>query len=217
MVNHMKLQFLFDFGSPNAYLCHKVIPAIEQRTGATFEYVPILLGGLFKLSNNRSPAEAFADIPNKRAYDQLELERFVKKHGIANFRRNPFFPINTLQLMRGAVGAQQLNCFERYVDTVFASMWERELNMGDPQIVLSELKSAGLDAAAIFAATQDQRVKDRLLANTNEAHARGAFGSPTFFVGDDIYFGKDRLRDVEEEIVRAASRERSMDPGSSPG
>ena len=217
MVNHMKLQFLFDFGSPNAYLCHKVIPAIEQRTGATFEYVPILLGGLFKLSNNRSPAEAFADIPNKRAYDQLELERFVKKHGIAKFRHNPFFPINTLQLMRGAVGAQQLNCFETYVDTVFASMWERELNMGDPQIVLSELKSAGLDAAAIVAATQGQRVKDQLLANTNEAHARGAFGSPTFFVGDDMYFGKDRLRDVEEEIVRATSPERSMDPGSSPG
>ena len=198
-------QFLFDFGSPNAYLCHKVIPGIEARTGVSFEYLPIQLGGLFKLANNRSPVEAFADIPNKRAYDLMEMNRFVKKHGLAHYRRNPFFPVNTLAIMRGAVAARKLNCFEKYVDTVFASMWERAQNMADPQVIFSELKAAGLDAKAIFSATQDQDVKDRLLANTQEAHAGGAFGSPTFFVGDEIFFGKDRLREVEEEIVRATS------------
>jgi 2-hydroxychromene-2-carboxylate isomerase len=197
------VQFLFDFGSPNAYLSHQVIPAIEARTGASFEYVPILLGGLFKLANNRSPGEAFADIPNKRAYDLLELQRFVARHGLTAFRRNPFFPVNTLQIMRGAVAAQSLGCFERYVDTVFASMWEREKKMDDPAVIASELEAAGLDAPAILAACQDPAVKARLLANTEQAHAKGAFGSPTFFVGPEIYFGKDRLRDVEEEIVRA--------------
>lgn len=204
-MNTVSVHFLFDFGSPNAYLCHKVIPRIEARTGVKFEYVPILLGGLFKLANNRSPAEAFADIPNKRAYDLMELDRFVKRYGLARYKRNPFFPVNTLPIMRGAVAAQKLNCFEKYVGTVFASMWEREQNMADLQVIFSELKAAGLDAEAIFSATQDQEVKDRLLANTKDAHARGAFGSPTFFVGNEIFFGKDRLREIEEEIVRATS------------
>ena len=202
-MKNIQVQFLFDFGSPNAYLCHKVIPQIEARTGAGFAYVPILLGGLFKLANNRSPAEAFAEIPNKRAYDQLELKRFVTRHELANFRLNPFFPVNTLQIMRGAVAADKLGCFKSYVDTVFACMWEREMNMADPQVILHELNAASLDAQAIFAATQDPDVKARLLSNTESAHAKGAFGSPTFFVGNEMYFGKDRLRDVEDEIVRA--------------
>lgn len=202
IVQAVPVQFLFDFGSPNAYLCHKVIPGIERRTDATFEYVPILLGGLFKLANNRSPAEAFAGIPNKRAYDLLEMKRFVEKHGLSSFRSNPFFPVNTLQIMRGAVAAQRLDCFASYVDTVYACMWERGLNMADPAVIVQALDAAGLDAHAIVSATQDPDVKARLMANTQAAHERGAFGSPTFFVGDEIYFGKDRLGDVEEAIQR---------------
>ena len=196
------VQFLFDFGSPNAYLCHRVIPAIEARTGVPFVYQPILLGGLFKLANNRSPAEAFADIPNKRAYDRLEVDRFVARHGLANYRFNPFFPINTLQLMRGAVAAQKLDCFAPYVEAVYVAMWERGLDMGQPPVVTATLQQAGLPAAQLLATAQDAEVKARLLANTNEAHARGAFGSPSFLVGDELFFGKDRLREVEEEIVR---------------
>lgn len=196
-------QFLFDFGSPNAYLCHKVLPAIEARTGARFDYLPVLLGGLFKLANNRSPIEAYADIPNKLAYDMLEIRRFVAKHGLASFRMNPHFPVNTLQLMRGAVAAQALGCFERYIDTVFAAMWERGLKMDEPAVVGGVLTEAGLDAAALMQASQQPEVKARLMTNTQSAHERGAFGSPTFFIGDAMYFGKDRLRDVEEEIVRA--------------
>jgi len=196
------VQFLFDFGSPNAYLSHKIIPEIEARSGAKFEYVPILLGGLFKLANNRSPAEANAEIPTKRAYELLELKRFIAKYGLTDFRRNPHFPVNTLQIMRGAVAAQSLGCFERYVDAVFTCMWEREKKMDQPEVIAAELTAAGLDAAALMGASQEPENKSRLLVNTQDAYARGAFGSPTFFVGNEIFFGKDRLRDVEEEVCR---------------
>ena len=196
------VQFLFDFGSPNAYLCHKVLPQLEARIGARFEYIPVLLGGLFKMANNRSPVEAYAHIPHKLAYEHLEMQRFVDKYELTAFRFNPHFPVNTLQIMRGAVAAQKLNCFARYVDAVYASMWERGCAMADPQVIAAELSAAGLDAPAILAASQDADVKERLLANTQQAHERGAFGIPTFFVGDEMFFGKDRLRQVEEEIVR---------------
>lgn len=196
------IDFIFDFGSPNAYLSHRIIPQIEARTGAKFEYVPILLGGLFKLANNRSPMEAYAAIPHKLAYELREIERFTRRHAIQAFRWNPHFPVNTLQVMRGAVAAQELGCFERYVDVVFGAMWERERNMADPQVIAAELQAGGLDAQALAAASQQQPVKDRLLSNTQAAHERGAFGAPTFFVGDEMYFGKDRLQEVEEEILR---------------
>ena len=194
-------EFLFDFGSPNAYFSHKVIPAIEARTGKRFTYVPILLGGLFKLANNRSPMEAFANIPTKRAYDARDTERFVKKHGLGAYRFNPHFPVNTLKIMRGACAAQALGCFERYVDVVYAAMWEQGRNMADDGEIAAVLSAGGLDAAAIAAKSQDAEVKAVLLANTERAHARGAFGSPSFFVGDELWFGKERLRDVEEAMV----------------
>lgn len=196
------IEFQFDFGSPNAYFCHRVIPAIEARSGKRFSYTPVLLGGLFKLANNRSPAEAFAGIPNKRAYDRLEVERFVKKHDLSAYRFNPHFPVNTLKIMRGAVAAQALGCFERYVEAVYAAMWEQQRDMADEAQILAVLAAAGLDGPALLLKSQDPEVKAGLLANTERAHARGAFGSPTFFVGDDIYFGKDRLREVEEAIAQ---------------
>ncbi len=202
MTAPVTVEFLFDFGSPNAYFCHKVIPALEARTGVRVAYVPILLGGLFKLANNRSPMEAFAGIPNKQAYDRLEIDRFVKRHGLSAFRFNPHFPVNTLKIMRGAVAARALGCFERYVDAVYAAMWEQGRNLADDAEIAAVLGTAGLDTAALLAKSQDAEVKATLLANTERAHARGAFGSPTFFVGDEIYFGKDRLRDVEDEILR---------------
>ena len=196
------IEFQFDFGSPNAYFCHRVIPAIEARSGKRFSYMPVLLGGLFKLANNRSPAEAFAGIPNKRAYDRMEVERFVKKHDLSAYRFNPHFPVNTLKIMRGAVAAQALGCFERYVEAVYAAMWEQQRDMADEAQILAVLAAAGLDGPALLLKSQDPEVKAGLMANTERAHARGAFGSPTFFVGDDIYFGKDRLREVEEAIAQ---------------
>jgi 2-hydroxychromene-2-carboxylate isomerase len=198
----VKAEFLFDFGSPNAYLARALLPAIEARTGARFEHVPILLGGLFKLTGNRSPVETFANVANRRAYDELEMRRFVARHGLDRFGMNPFFPVNTLQIMRGAVAARKLGCFEPYETAVFAAMWERGLNMADPEVIGRVLGEAGLDGAAILASTQGADVKERLMANTQSAFERGAFGAPTFFVGDEIFFGKDRLGGVEAEILR---------------
>src|SRR5262249_52767117 len=117
------VEFHFDFGSPNAYLAHLVIPQIERRTGARFAYVPVLLGGIFKATGNRSPAESLAGIKNKPEYERLETERFLQRHGITRYRRNPFFPVNTLTIMRGTVAARQLGLFERYVDEVYRHMW----------------------------------------------------------------------------------------------
>ena len=198
-----QVEFHFDFGSPNAYLAHLVVPQIEERTGVKFEYVPILLGGVFKLTNNRSPAEKMAGIKNRLEYEQLELQRFVRRHGITQFKWNPFFPVNTLVIMRGAIAAQLEGVFARYVDEMFRHMWAEPKDMDDPAVIDAALKESGFDAATLLARTQEPEVKDRLLRNTQESVARGTFGSPTFFVGNEMFFGKDRLRDVEEEIVRA--------------
>jgi 2-hydroxychromene-2-carboxylate isomerase len=195
-----RVEFHFDFGSPNAYLSHLVIPEIERRTGATFVYVPVLLGGIFKLTNNRSPAESLAGIRNKPEYQRLETERFIKRHGITRFAPNPHFPVNTLMLMRGAIAASRLGCFQRYVDEAFRHMWAEPKKLDDPGVLRAALTESDLDADAILALTQAQDVKDELLANTQRSVERGTFGSPTFFVGDQIYFGKDRLRELEEAI-----------------
>jgi 2-hydroxychromene-2-carboxylate isomerase len=197
-----KVEFHFDFGSPNAYLAHLVVPRIEARTGVKFEYVPILLGGVFKLTNNRSPAESMRGIKNRLEYEEIERQRFVRRHGITDFAFNPFFPVNTLLIMRGAVAAQFAGVLPRYVDAMFRGMWAEPKKLDDPEVARATLEQAGLDPT-LLARTQDVEVKDRLLKNTEASVARGTFGSPTFFVGDEIFFGKDRLRDVEEEIVRA--------------
>jgi 2-hydroxychromene-2-carboxylate isomerase len=198
------VEFHFDFGSPNAYLAHCVIPAIEARTGVKFRYVPILLGGVFKLTNNRSPAETLKGVENKPEYERLETERFIRRHGITSFRRNSFFPVNTLQLMRGAAAAEIDGALERYVEAAFHHMWEEPKKMDDPEVMQAALCASGLDGPRILERIQDPAVKERLLRNTEQSVARGTFGAPTFFVDGQIYFGKDRLRDVEEAIVGAA-------------
>ena len=198
-----KVEFHFDFGSPNAYLAHLVVPGVEERSGVEFEYVPILLGGVFKLTNNRSPAEKLAGIKNRLEYEQLEVRRFVRRHGITQFTWNPFFPVNTVLTMRGAVAAQLEGVFDRYVDVVYKAMWAEPKKMDDPDVAAAALQQAGLDGARLIARTQEPEVKERLLKNTEASVARGTFGSPTFFVGDEIFFGKDKLRDVEQELARA--------------
>jgi len=195
-----KIEFHFDFGSPNAYLAHLVIPDIERRAGAKFDYVPVLLGGVFKLTNNRSPAESLAGIKNKPEYERLETERFIRRHGITAYRRNPFFPVNTLAIMRGAVAAQRLGVFARYVDEVYRHMWAEPKKMDDPDVLRAALAESKLDAERLLALAQTAEIKEELRANTERSVARGTFGSPTVFVGDEIFFGKDRLRDVEEAI-----------------
>jgi 2-hydroxychromene-2-carboxylate isomerase len=200
------VEFHFDFGSPNAYLSHLVLPEIEQRTGVKFAYVPILLGGIFKLTNNRSPAESLLGIKNKPEYERLEMSRFLRRHSITRFQRDPFFPVNTLMLMRGAFAAQWLGVFERYVDEMYRHMWAEPQKMDDPQVLRAALEESGLDSARFFALIQTPEVKDRLLENTRRSVERGTFGSPTFFVGAEIFFGKDRLRDVEEQIMASQDK-----------
>jgi len=197
------VEFHFDFGSPNAYLAHKVIPAIEARTGGRFDYVPVLLGGVFKATNNRSPMEAFGGIRNKLEYAQLETQRFVARHSLTAYRRNPFFPVNTLRIMRGAAAAAMDGGFERYVDVVFRLMWEDGKKMDDPAVIQAALDQAGIDGATMLARIEDPAVKAKLVENTERSVERGCFGSPTFFVDGAMWFGKDSLRDVEEAILAA--------------
>jgi 2-hydroxychromene-2-carboxylate isomerase len=198
-----KVEFHFDFGSPNAYLAHRVIPEVERRTGTKFEYVPVLLGGVYKLTGNRSPAESLAGVRNKPDYERLETARFIKRHRIDKFRQNPFFPVNTLTIMRGAIAAQRLGVFERYVDEIYRHMWSEPKKLDDPAVFRAALLESGFDAEHLGELVQDAEVKLQLLENTERSVARGTFGSPTFFVGDEIFFGKDQLRDVEEMILAA--------------
>jgi len=193
-------QFLFDFGSPNAFLSHGAIPAIEKRASVKFEYVPVLLGGIFKATNNKSPAETFAGVKNKREFHALETERFLKRFHVKPYVWNPAFPVNTIQLMRAAIVAQQEGVFEKYVEAAFHHMWAAPKKMDDPQIALQALNESGLDGAKLLARTQEPEIKNKLIANTQNAVERGAFGSPTFFVGKEMFFGKEQLREVEELI-----------------
>jgi len=186
-VEPVKVEFLFDFGSPNAYLAERVIPDIERRTGVQFAYVPVLLGGIFKLTNNRSPRESLAGVKNKLQYMEREMERFIRRHNITAFRKNPFFPVNTLQLMRGAVAAQFEGVFETYFRAAYHHMWEEPKKMDDPQVAREAFISSKIDYDRLFARAQQRDVKEHLVELTQEAVARGAFESPTFFVGGTCF------------------------------
>lgn len=190
------VEFFFDVGSPASYIAYRRLPAIAARTGATIDYQPFLLGGVFKATGNHSPAE----IPAKGAWTSVDLARHAERHGVP-FARNPFFPINTLHLMRGAAGLQDDPRFIAYLDAVFDAMWREPRNLGNPAEMPAVLARAGIDADAFTALIGADATKARLKATTEAAVARGAFGAPTFFVGDAMYFGQDRLDWVEEALV----------------
>ncbi len=197
------LEFIFDFASPNAYLVHKVLPGLIERTGAKLVYTPCLLGGIFKSTNNQAPMVANANIPKKAAYDMLEFRRFIARHGLNEFKMNPHFPVNTVALMRGAVAAEELGELPQYIEAGLHHMWEDPKPMGDPAIVAEAMTSSSLDGNKLMEMTQEQRIKDRLFENTNHAVERGAFGIPTYFIGEDMYFGKERLGQVEEALTNS--------------
>jgi len=199
----MKVDFIFDFASPNAYFCHRVIPEIEKRTGATFNYVPCLLGGIFKITNNQAPMMAFNGITNKLEYQNIEIQRFIKKHNLADFTMNSFFPVMTLQLQRGAIAAMSLNVFDEYLEAIFKGMWEKGLNLADQEVLINLLTAeTQIDISDLVEKMQTQEIKDQLIQNTSNAVERGAFGIPTFFADDEIFFGKDSLGDLEEFITK---------------
>ena len=202
----LKVEFLFDFGSPNAYLAELVLPGIERRTGVKFEYVPVLLGGIFKATGNMSPFDSLRGIKNKPEYQALETQRFIRRHNATKFQQNPFFPVNTLMLMRGAVAAQFEGMFEPYFRAAYHHMWEEPKKMDDLETFRRAFISSGIDIDRLMARAQQDDVKKGLIDRTTDAVNRGAFGSPTFFVGKEMFFGKDQLRDVEELIVEQTSQ-----------
>ena len=202
MTKPVTIDFIFDFCSPNGYLARKALAGTSKRTGATVRLIPCLLGGIFKATNNASPMVNFGGVKGKLAYESLETRRFVEKHGLVVFRSNPHFPVNTLLIMRGLVAARRAGVEDTYLAVVLAAMWEQGETMDDPEVARRVLDAGGLNGAALVAATQDPEVKAELVANTEAAVERGAFGIPTFFVGDEMYFGKERLGQVEAEVVR---------------
>lgn len=195
-----KVEFLFDFASPNAYLSYHVLREVAERQRVELVLTPVLLGGLFKLTNNQAPMLAFGEVKGKLEYDMLETQRFIEAHGLNKFVFNPHFPINTITLMRGFIAAQEMGVVEQYVEANLSAMWEQGLNMGDPEVAAGVWQSAGLDAAGLAEAIQTQPVKDALLQNTQQAADRGAFGVPTFFVGDEMFFGKERIIQIEQML-----------------
>jgi 2-hydroxychromene-2-carboxylate isomerase len=195
------LELIFDFGSPNAYLSMKALPELLDRTGADLAITPCLLGGIFKATGNKAPMVQYADAPAKLAYENLEMRRFIERYGLTKFRINPHFPVNTLTIMRGAIVADDEGTLDDYVDAVNRAMWEDGLKMDDPEVIASFLSANGFDGPALLARTQEPDIKAKLIANTEAAVARGAFGIPTFFVGSEMFFGKDRLAQVEEALA----------------
>ena len=195
-----KVEFLFDFASPNAYLSYHVLREVAERQSVELALTPVPLGGLFKLTNNQAPMLAFGEVKGKLEYDMLETQRFIDAHGLNKFVFNPHFPINTITLMRGFIAAQEMGVVDQYVEANLSAMWEQGLNMGDPQVAAGVWQSAGLDAAGLAEAIQTQPVKDALLQNTQQGADRGAFGVPTFFVGDEMFFGKERIIQIEQML-----------------
>ncbi|NNU15061.1 2-hydroxychromene-2-carboxylate isomerase [Parvularcula sp. ZS-1/3] len=199
----MTPEFLYDFGSPNAYLAWRVLPEIEERTGVHFARVPVLLGGIFKETGNVSPFQRFGPVKGRMEYEMREMSRFLAKHQITNFQMNPHFPQNSLTMMRAAIAAEEAGNLKAYNAACFKGMWEEGLKMDDAEVFKARLDQDGLPGAMLLAKASEAETKAKLVENTNRAVERGVFGIPSFFVGEELYFGKDRLGDVELDILRS--------------
>ncbi len=199
------IEFIFDFGSPNAYLAYRALPPILERNGARLAISPCLLGGIFKATGNQAPGVAFAGVKGKLDYETLEMRRFIARHAIDKFRLNPHFPVNTLMLMRGLVAAREAGEEAAYLEMGLQGLWEEGLKLDDREVLARRIDEAGLNSASLLAAAQTDRVKLKLADNTAAAVARGVFGIPTFFVGSEMFFGKERLGQVEEAAGAASA------------
>lgn len=189
------VDFYFDYGSPTSYLAYSQMPGVARRTGAKVNYLPILLGGVFQATKNHSPV----DIPAKGRWMQQDLQFFAERYGVP-LKWNGHFPINTLALMRGAAYAQREGFLLPYSDAIYKAFWADGLNMGDPKVVGEVLSKSDFDASRILEATQEESIKEALKSATAQAISRGVFGAPTFFVGERMLFGQDRLQFVEEAL-----------------
>ena len=194
------VDFIFDFGSPNAYLAWKVLPGMLKATGWGVNVIPCLLGGIFKLTGNQAPMSAYGGIKGKLEYERLETQRFIDRHALMAFRFNPHFPINTLTIMRALIAARRLGVSDVFFEATLKAMWEDGQKMDDVAVIAALLSGVGLDAPVILETAQQPAVKAELIANTDAAVARGVFGIPTFFVRDEMFFGKDRLEQVTAAV-----------------
>jgi len=196
-----KIDFYFDFASPNAYLSHKVMQTIKQKYDVELKYTPVLLGGIFKATNNKPPMEQFFGVLNKNEYQSIEMQRFIERHDLQSFKMNPHFPVISLQIIRGAVAAEMDGYLEEYIDKVLVHMWEEPKKMDDPEVIKAAFEESGFDSEKLMAQMQDPEVKAKLISNTEEAVKKGVFGIPTFFVDDEMYFGKDTIWMIEEILA----------------
>jgi 2-hydroxychromene-2-carboxylate isomerase len=195
----MDVDFIFDFASPNAYLCHKAIGSLEENYNIKFHYVPCLLGGIMKLSNNQPPMISLAEIPNKMKYEfEVAFNRFMREHEIDKFKMNEHFPVNTLSLVRGAIVAQKNNFFEPYIETVMTGMWEQSLKLDTPEMLHQLLTQNDCKADLVIEEIAKDEIKAELITNTNNAVEKGAFGIPTFFANGEMFYGKESLRELKE-------------------
>jgi 2-hydroxychromene-2-carboxylate isomerase len=195
----MNVDFIFDFASPNAYLCHKAIQNLEKTHDIKFNYIPCLLGGIMKLSNNQPPMVTLADIPNKLKYEfDTAFNRFMKEHNITKFKMNEHFPVNTISLVRGAIVAQKNDFFESYVEIVLSGLWEQSLKLDTPEALHELLNNNDCYPDLVIEGIAKDEIKAELIANTSEAVEKGAFGIPTFFVENEMFYGKDSLRELKE-------------------
>ena len=197
------IEFIFDFASPNAYFAYRALPPILARTGARLDINPCLLGGIFAATGNKAPFVAFSAIKGKFEYELLEIKRFVRKHKLDRYSLNPNFPVNSLMLMRGYIAACEAGVGPAYLEMGLRGMWEQGLKLDDRDDLRDAIDAAGLDGASLLAAAKSEPVKRKLADNTAAAVARGVFGVPTFFVGPEIFFGKERLGQVEEAVEAA--------------
>jgi 2-hydroxychromene-2-carboxylate isomerase len=194
------LEFVFDVVSPNAYLAWWPLKEVIARTGAVLEITPVLLGGMHKLTGNAPPMIRDAEVKGKVEYSMLEMRRFIDRHGLTRFAMNPRFPFSTVapqRMLLAVEGAERV----RLAKHLLTALWERGLDVADDAAFAAELTAGGFDAPTLLAATQDAAIKQALIDNTARAVERGAFGIPTWFVGDEMFFGKERLVQVEEELA----------------
>lgn len=194
------IEVIFDFGSPNAYLVHKVLPGMAAEAGVGVTYSLPLLGGIFKLTQNKAPMEQYAAVENKLKYQRVEFDRFIKRHALTDFRWNPHFPVFTVTMMRGAIAAEEEGNLPAYIEAGLKAVWEDGAKMADPEIYVSAMTANGIDGAHYLARAGEPAIKQKLIENTDEAVGRGVFGVPTFFVGDEMFFGKERL----DQVIEAA-------------
>ncbi|MEY2972537.1 MAG: 2-hydroxychromene-2-carboxylate isomerase [Gammaproteobacteria bacterium] len=196
----MKIDFIFDLASPNAYFCHKVLPEFQEQNKLAVNYVPCLLGGIFKATGNQPPWMAFAGVENKMKYMLTEMQRFISRHNLLEYKMNSHFPLNTLQLMRMLAAIEDAPLMLKVTDELFKGIWEKDLKLDNEEVLKKLLLSLGVDANNLIGLAQLQTSKDKLLQNTSAAIDAGIFGIPTFKVGNEIFFGKEALLEIPKYL-----------------